>query len=276
MNMINAVKSAIRHSYGSEEYALIQAVNAMNEMNKSSNLIFERLSEWYGIYFPEARVTNSPTLARLINITASKDSITLEDIVDIIGDNDTANTLYEKMSTDTGRVMGAEEKRVLLTFSKISMDMEESKNSLEEYITSATNRLLPNTVYLTDNMVSAELLGKAGSLGRLVTMPAGTIQLLGAEKALFKHIKFGSKPPKYGVLFRLPAISQARKDVRGKLARAYAAKIAIALKADVISKNFIGDELKKALDKSVERILKSPIPIKKSVRQPRGFRRRRK
>lgn len=274
--MISAVKSAIKHSYGSEEYALIQAVNSMNEMNKSYNLIFERLSEWYGIYFPEARIINPSTLARLISLTASKDKLNLEDITDIVGGNDTADELYEKMSRDTGRVMEKEEKAVLLKYSKISMDIEEFRSSLEEYITSASNRLLPNTVYLTDNMVSAELLSKAGSLKRLVTMPASTIQLLGAEKALFKHIKFGSKPPKYGVLFHLPAISQARRDVRGKMARTYAAKIAIALKADIISKNFIGDELKKALDKSVERILKSPIPIRRPTKRKTGFRRRRK
>ncbi len=274
--MINAVKLAIKQSYGSEEYTLIQAVNAIDEMNKSYNLIFERLGEWYGIYFPELKISNSLTLARLMNLTASKDQISLEDVEDIVGNNDTAKETYKNMFDNPGRVMEDEEKKVLLRYSQISMDIDEFRESLEEYIKSAISRLLPNTAYLTDNMIPAELLSKARSLERLVTMPASTIQLLGAEKALFKHIKFGSKPPKYGILFRLAAISQARNDIRGKLARVYAAKITTALKADIISKRFIGDELKKALDKSVERIMNSPPTIKKPIKRQRQFKRRRK
>ena len=91
---------------------------------------------------------------------------------------------------------------------------------------------MPNVTYLTDDKIAAELLAKAGSLERLAMMPASTIQLLGAEKALFKHIKFGSKPPKYGIIFKLPAVTSAQREKKGMVARAYATKICIALKAD--------------------------------------------
>jgi Protein implicated in ribosomal biogenesis, Nop56p homolog len=252
--MIIAAKEGIKSSYASEEYALIQAVNAINELNRSYNLSFERLSEWFGIYFPEVRISNPSSLSKVVHKLSTSGSINRDELAEILGE-EMSDRIYEKISESIGRKMGEEEMSVLSKFTESSDSAESLRKSLEDYIKSATERLLPNTVYLTDNMVAAELLSKAGSLDRLVLMPAGTIQLLGAEKALFKHIKFGSKPPKYGVLFRLPAISQARPDVRGKMARAYSAKIATALKADVLSKRFIAPELKAALDKSIERIM---------------------
>ena len=75
---------------------------------------------------------------------------------------------------------------------------------------------MPNVTYLTDEKIAAELLAKAGSMERLALLPASTIQLLGAEKALFKHIKYGSKPPKYGVLFKLAEVTSAPKDQKAE------------------------------------------------------------
>ncbi len=274
--MINAAKAGIKSSYESEEYALIQAVNAINEIDRSYNLMFERLGEWYGIYFPELRINNPSTLAKLVELVASKEGITTEDVEGIVGTNESAKEISEKMSNTIGREMAREEGSVLLAYAKLTEEISVLREVIKSYINSATERLLPNTVYLTDNMVAAELLSKAGSLERLVIMPAGTIQLLGAEKALFKHIKFGSKPPKYGVLFSLPAISSARRDVRGKLARAYSAKIATALKADIITKRFIGEELKASLDKSVERILSSKPHARPPQRQQRRYKYRKR
>lgn len=89
-------------------------------------------------------------------------------------------------------------------------------------------------------------------------MPASTVQLLGAEKALFKHIKFGSNPPKYGTLFKLAEISNGPRDRRGRIARVYAAKISVALKADYFTKKFIAEKLKEDLEKAVKRIKEAP------------------
>src|ERR1700691_2872236 len=106
--------------------------------------------------------------------------------------------------------------------------MERLQSGLDKYLEQATKAIMPNITYLIDYKIAAELLSKAGSLNRLANMPSGTVQLLGAEKALFKHIKFHSKPPKYGVLYKLPQINTAQRDQRGKMARVYATKICIA------------------------------------------------
>lgn len=242
--MLKSAREGIKEAYSSEEYALIQAINAHLETSKSQNLAYERLTEWAGIYFPEKRFTNPKTLAEFA-IQATKGE--------------------EK--SQAGRKMGEDEKKAVEGFAEMSKEMNKALEILDEYIKLASNRLLPNTTYLTDEKIAAELLSKAGSMDRLATMPASTIQLLGAEKSLFKHLKFGSKPPKYGVLFKMPVVNSANRDQRGRIARAYATKISIALKADHYTKRFIAKKLKEDLDKAVEQIKSSPAREKKPAQQ---------
>ncbi len=222
--MIEKAKKEIHEAYASEEYALIQAINASIDLTRSYNLLNERLSEWNGLYFPEAKANTLKAAELAVSIASNS------------------------IESNTGRKISSEESQVLMAYAALVKGMQEAINSLDSYIANAAKRIMPNATYLTDPKIASELLSKAGSLKRLATMPASTIQLLGAEKALFKHIKFGSKPPKYGVLYKLADISSAEKWQRGRIARAYASKLAIALHADYFSKNFIAGKLKEQLD----------------------------
>ncbi len=274
---LRGAKAGIKSSYGSEEFALIQAINAYRELTKSYNLAYERLSEWYGIYFPELRISNPKTLATLALVLNSK-PISRDAVAAAVGEEGKADDIYAKANATMGREMGDEERGAVKKLAESNLAMDSALEALKGYVTAASKRLLPNTSYLTDETIAAELLSKAGSLEKLATMPASTIQLLGAEKALFKHIKFGSKPPKYGVLFKLPAVGTAPRHMRGRIARAYATKISIGLKGDVFSKRFIGEELKSSLDASLERIRSSPEPEPRQhtheyQRRPMGGRR---
>lgn len=256
--MLKSAKEGIKSAYSNEEYALIQAINAYLETSKSYNLSYERLSEWYGIYFPEIRLNNPKVLADLALVLNSRDGIDKDGINKILNDEQKSESLYKKAKETIGRSMNENEKRALVSFANLSNDMNRSLNELEAYIKLAANEILPNTTYLTDEKIAAELLAKAGSMERLASMPASTVQLLGAEKALFKHIKFGSKPPKYGVLFKLAGISNAPRDQRGRIARLYATKISIALKGDYFTKKFIAEKLKEDLERGIKRIREAP------------------
>lgn len=271
--MLKKAKSDISSSYSNEEFALIQSINAYLETGKSYNLVFERLSEWYGLYYPEVKVTNPKVLADLAMVLNSNEEITEEKIKSIIEDEQKAASIYQKATSTMGRKMGENERKAVLAFAELSNQMYIALNELETYIKTTATAIMPNTVYLTDEKIAAELLSKAGSLERLATMPAGTVQLLGAEKALFKHIKFGSKPPKYGVLFKLPEVSAGARDKRGRVARVYATKISIALKADYFSKNFIAEKLKQDLEAAVKRINDSPSKPFKPSADRQDFRR---
>jgi nucleolar protein 56 len=258
--MLKSTKEQISASYANEEYALMQAINAYNELSKSYNLMYERLSEWYGLYYPEIKITNAKTLADLTLALNTNAKESLEALKSILGDEQRANSIYAKAIDTMGRSMNESEKAAITAFATSSNSMYDTLNKLGEYIKKVSNEIMPNVTYLTDEKIAAELLSRAGSMERLATMPASTIQLLGAEKALFKHIKFGSKPPKYGILFKLPAITNGKRSARGRIARLYATKISIALKADYYSKRFIADKLKQDIEKGIEEINKKPEP----------------
>ncbi len=272
--LLKRAKEGIRASYANEEHALIQAINAYLETNKSYNLCYERLSEWYGIYYPEVKPSSPKTLADLALVLNKKEEISKESINSVIKDEQKSASIYSKASSTIGREMNNEERGAVVAFAQMSNSMYESMLRLESYVKLKSTELMPNLTYLTDEKIAAELLSKAGSLERLATMPASTVQLLGAEKALFKHIKFGSKPPKYGVLFKLAEISNGPRDKRGRIARAYATKITIALKADYYTKNFIAEKLKADLEKVIKKINESPArPPKQEFneRRPNRF-----
>ena len=117
--------------------------------------------------------------------------------------------------------------------------------------------MAPNVCKIIGPNIGARLIAYAGGIEKLATMPAGTIQVLGAEKALFKHIKDGTPPPKHGVIFQHEMINKAPKNKRGKIARLLATKLAIAAKADAFTKNYIADELKKEIEERYREIMKS-------------------
>ena len=271
--MIKKAKEGISSAYSNEEFALMQAISAYLETGKSYNLAFERLSEWYGIYYPEIKMSNANQLAELAMVLNSE-AISKEEINAVIKDEQKSESIFKKATSTIGRKMNANEKKAIMGFAKMSIQMLETLTELETYLKAASTAIMPNTTYLTDEKIAAELLSKAGSLERLATMPASTVQLLGAEKSLFKHIKFGSKPPKYGVLFKLADISNGPRDKRGRIARAYATKISIGLKADYFTKNFIAEKLKQDLEATIKKIKETPNkggpsrPTRFSGRQP--------
>ena len=126
-------------------------------------------------------------------------------------------------------------------------DVEENQTKLKHQIELEIKKIAPNISEIVGPMIAARLLSHAGSLRKLAMLPSSSIQLLGAEKALFRFKKKGGKPPKHGVIFQHPYISKAPYKLRGKNARLLSAKIGIAAKADVFTKRFIAPSLKTEL-----------------------------
>lgn len=245
-------KKKIKGAYANEEFALMQAINAYLETVKSYNLLYERLAEWYGVYYPEIKIGSQEMLAELALVLNDRGKISREVIKAVVKDEKKSAEIYDRVVSTIGREMNENERKALVRFARLSEEVKEALDELGSYIKGAATSIMPNVTYLTDEKVAAELLSKAGSLERLATMPASTIQLLGAEKALFKHLKFGSKPPKYGVLFKLPEVGNAKREFRGRIARVYATKLSVAARADAFSKRFIAKELKEVIERSIK------------------------
>ncbi|MDE1860505.1 MAG: NOP58 family protein [Candidatus Micrarchaeota archaeon] len=250
--LIMLAKASVSQAYSTGEHSVMQAIGSYNESERIRNLLHEKLEEWYGIYFPELKLSNQLSYARFVaEFGMNKKSIEMERLERLLGE--ASKDVLSRAGTSIGREPTEKEFEMLRSLANAELQMDELQQGLDRYLDAATKELMPNIVYLIDYKIAAELLAKAGSLTRLANMPAGTIQLLGAEKALFKHIKFHSKPPKYGVLYKLPQINTAPKGDRGRMARVYATKISIAARADAYSKNFIAKKLKEQLDKALKR-----------------------
>jgi nucleolar protein 56 len=141
------------------------------------------------------------------------------------------------------------------------LSLRESRKRLEDYVAEAASTMAPNLSALAGPLLAARLISRAGSLQRLAQLPSSAIQLMGAEKALFKHLEGRAPSPKHGIIYRHPAISTSPKRLRGKIARALAGKLALAARAD-----FFGGvpvpELKQSLEKRLAEIRRSGKPKK--------------
>ncbi len=153
------------------------------------------------------------------------------------------------------------------------------RRDLEGYVERSVRSLAPNVSELAGPMIAARLVTLAGSIEDLARYPAGTVQLLGAERALFRHLKTGSRPPKHGVLFQHPLIHRAPPWQRGALARVFAGRIAMAARADAYTHRHIAPELQASLDRAVAEIRrrKEKKPVRRPSRAaPRAHARRRR
>jgi nucleolar protein 56 len=250
--LLERARAGVKEAYLEKDRPLIQCVNAIDEIDKTSNLLFERLQEWYGIYFPELRVKEPEKYCELV-LKISRMSINKEELSSIVGE-ERAKEIEEKAGSSMGVDLGEKDLEKVKELAREVLNLRVLSDSIEAYEVELTKEICPNLTYLIDASLAAKLIAHAGSLKRLATMPASTIQVLGAEKALFKHLIKHTKSPKHGILFQHPWVNSAPKKERGKIARLLSTKIAIALKADFYSKHFIADKLKQDLDKRMKEI----------------------
>ncbi len=211
---------------------IIQVVGALEELEENTNVLSERLREWYLLFYPEfiGQVDKHDSFARIVSKgkVEKKESIGAD-----FNDND-LNTVRFFAENIAG-----------------AFSLNEA---LENYLNGLMKQHFPNLHAVAGSIIGAKLLAIAGDSKRLARMPSSTIQVLGAEKALFRHLKEGTKSPKYGVILKHTFIQSTPQRLRGKVARSLAAKISIAVRTDIYSKEFVGDKLRKDLEMKVARI----------------------
>jgi nucleolar protein 56 len=133
------------------------------------------------------------------------------------------------------------------------LSLRESRVHMEENVSQVAEKLAPSLSSLAGPLLAARLISRAGSLKRLSELPSSALQLMGAEKALFKHLRGRAPSPKHGLIYRHPAISGAPKRLRGRISRALAGKLAIAARMDYFGASPSPD-LKESLDKRLAEI----------------------
>jgi len=163
---------------------------------------------------------------------------------------------------------------IIQTVANIWLELYDLRQKLTDYIAQVMKEVAPNVTALVGPLLGARLLSLAGSLEELAKLPASTVQVLGAEKALFRALRTGGKPPKHGVIFQYPEIRKAPKWQRGKISRALATKLSIAARIDFFTGRYVGDELRSKLIERIEEIKKLyPKPPKREVKEAKPSRR---
>jgi len=165
----------------------------------------------------------------------------------------TANLLSERLSC---WLLLPTPKKKIKPFEKTFTAVNDEIQRLQDQIEIDMKAIAPNMCKIIGPLIGARLIALAGGMQPLAMLPASTIQILGAEKALFRFKKEGGRPPKHGIIFQHPLINRAQKTERGKIARLLANKISTAIKADVFTKRDIADELQQDIDIRLQEIRK--------------------
>jgi nucleolar protein 56 len=213
---------------------IIQSINAMDELDKIINLMGSRLREWYGLHFPEldAMIQNLPTYCDIV-LAGSRDSMDKGALKETGMPEEKAEEIVKAAASSNGGAIIPENLMMVQKIAGEIKNLNSVRGALASHLESEMDSVAPNVKEILGATVGARMIAKTGSLQRLSSMAASTIQVIGAEKALFRALKTGSRPPKHGIIFQHPLIHSAPKWQRGKIARAIAAKVAIAARIDL-------------------------------------------
>jgi len=262
-------KIKVSQAGGKADIIIIQIITTVDIIKKSLNLFSARLREWYGLHFPELTdkiIDDDIILASLVSTLGYRNKFTLENLKKNF---DLKERTIEKLTQQASESMGADiDLTIIQNYAHQIIALDRYRQELEIYLEDLVEKTAPNINAIIGSLIGAKLIAKAGGLRKLAFMPASRIQLLGAEKALYRFLKTGEKRPKHGLIFQWNQIRSAKVSHRGNIARIVAGKIGIAAKVDFFGGEFIGDILTKQVKEKIEEIkLKYPITPKKTKSQ---------
>ncbi|MEM3798054.1 MAG: C/D box methylation guide ribonucleoprotein complex aNOP56 subunit [Candidatus Bathyarchaeia archaeon] len=249
-------KLKVKGAVEKRDLLIAQAIQTLDDLDKTINLFMSRVREWYGIHFPELDrlLEKHETYARLVVNIGKREGFTIEKLEKEGLPKQKVEQIANVAKSSMGADLSEEDLAQVQALSRTVLGLYNLREAMEKYIDTAMEEVAPNIKALTGALLGARLIALAGGLINLAKMPASTLQVLGAEKALFRSLKTGTKPPKHGIIFQHPYLHEAKKWQRGKIARALAGKLAIAARTDVFGGRYIGEELKADLEKRVEEI----------------------
>merc|ERR1712072_1241689 len=214
---------------------VVQAIGLLDDLDKEINTYSMRIKEWYGWHFPEMQkivVDNTmyaKTVVELGMIKNAKDA----DLSDILPEEMEAELKAAAMLS-MGTEISDEDLENIKALCHQTLQLTDYRTELYDYLKNRMAAIAPNLTVLVGELVSARLISHAGSLMNLAKQPASTVQILGAEKALFRALKTKKDTPKYGLIHHASLIGQASPKNKGKISRVLAAKCALSIRVDAL------------------------------------------
>lgn len=201
--------SRIQALLSGKDADIVQSIKALDTVHDAYNEVSERLTEWYGIHYPQHRARPQEIITAILNLAPGE--------------------------VPPGAPLTAVDIAAMQGFARAAQVLFDERKALEQYIMGCMDDVAPNLSDVLGPLLGARLIARAGGLDRLARMPAGSLQVMGAGEALFKHIREGTPSPKHGFIYRHPLISGAPKRLRGKMSRMIAGRAAIAARVDAYS-----------------------------------------
>ena len=249
---------------------IVQAIALLDDLDKELNTYAMRVKEWYGWHFPEMQkiINDNMAYARVIITMGMRTSCATTDLSEILPEEiETALKSAAEVSMGT-EIMDTDLAHIRALAEQV-VSFAEYRLQLSSYLTARMNAIAPNLTVLVGELVGARLIAHAGSLVNLSKAPASTLQILGAEKALFRALKTKHDTPKYGLIYHASLIGQSTGKNKGKVARMLAAKTSLGVRYDALneekpeeaSEGRLGIEMRRKVEGRVRHLEgKPPLP----------------
>ena len=226
---------------------VIQAVELLDDLDKELNNYAMRLREWYGWHFPEAGkiIADNLTYAKMVKAIGMRHNTRNISLSEILSPEDEVS-IKEAAEISMGSDISNEDEKNIKELCEQVIYLSEYRASLSDYLKSRMMAIAPNLTIMVGELVAARLISHAGSLLSLAKMPASTIQIFGAEKALFRALKTKHETPKYGLIYHASLVGQTNPKIKGKISRSLASKCALCVRVDALGENTEGEIGKKS------------------------------
>ncbi|GMI30232.1 hypothetical protein TeGR_g11922, partial [Tetraparma gracilis] len=252
-SMLMQAQTSLGHSYSRarvkfnparSDNMVIQSIALLDQLDKDLNTFSMRIREWYSYSFPELKaiVKDNFMFARAAALIQNKESLFGEGcedkvakLLEIVGEKELVDAVVASAKTSMGMECSAIDMINVINFTQRIVKLGEYRKQLSMYLQDKMAIVAPNLSALIGDTVAARLISKAGSLTSLAKAPASTVQILGAEKALFRALKTKGNTPKYGLIYHSPFISRAEAKNKGRISRYLANKCSIASRIDSFS-----------------------------------------
>ncbi|KAK1788425.1 hypothetical protein P4O66_016860, partial [Electrophorus voltai] len=245
-------RAKVKFNVNRADNMIIQSIALLDQLDKDINTFSMRVREWYGYHFPELIkiVSENATYCKLAKLIGNRKELSeesLEALEEVTMDGAKAQAILEASRSSMGMDISPIDLINIESFSSRVISLTSYRLELQEYLRSKMSQVAPNLSTLIGDVVGARLISHAGSLTNLAKYPASTVQILGAEKALFRALKTRGNTPKYGLIFHSTFIGRAAAKNKGRISRYLANKCTIASRIDCFSEvptSVFGDKLR--------------------------------
>merc|ERR1712098_757743 len=249
-------RAKVKFNVNKSDNMIIQSIALLDQLDKDINTFCMRIREWYSYHFPELIkiVPENALYAKVVKLIKNRKELTqdhLEELEAILMDSARAQAVIDASKSSMGMDISPVDLLNIDMFASRVIGITEYRKELSTYLRSKMSIVAPNLATLIGDTVGARLISHAGSLTNLAKCPASTVQILGAEKALFRALKTRGNTPKYGLIFHSSFIGRAGAKNKGRISRYLANKCSIASRIDCFSEDsttVFGSKLKEQVE----------------------------